>query len=272
MTNKHLAYLLATTLLAAPAFAQTSSGPGAAPGSAPGAGAPGTSDTQTRGGSGAVTQERSTGGQPMGQSGTTTAQPRSDDMKPGDAQTTTRDARPGETMTTETSQSRTPGRAGSTAQMSKPLAGPGPNQMMASDVRGTRVYGSNNENVGDISDILIDQDGEVVALVVGVGGFLGIGQKDVAIPFEAFDFVAEGQQVTATRTSPPATTGTTGSGPSSGVSGTTSGGATSERSPAGAPAGSAQKGVLKPERIVLRGMTKADLEAAPEFKRRGDNR
>ncbi len=77
--------------------------------------------------------------------------------------------------------------------------------MMASDIRGTRVYGANNENVGDINDILLAQDGQIVALVVGVGGFLGIGQKDVAIPYGAFEFVTEGQ-ASASRTSTSTTT------------------------------------------------------------------
>ncbi len=67
----------------------------------------------------------------------------------------------------------------SSSNMNRALEAPGSNQMMASDIRGTRVYGANNENVGDINDILLAQDGQIVALVVGVGGFLGIGQKDV---------------------------------------------------------------------------------------------
>ncbi len=81
--------------------------------------------------------------------------------------------------------------AGSAATM-KPLAAPQPGQIMGSDLRGTRVYGANNESIGDISDLLLDRQGQVVAAIVGVGGFLGIGQKDVAVPFQALEIVPQG--------------------------------------------------------------------------------
>lgn len=60
-------------------------------------------------------------------------------------------------------------------------------QWLASDVIGMSVKGSNNEDIGSVSDLLIDDQGNILAAVVGVGGFLGIGQKDVAISFEAFN-------------------------------------------------------------------------------------
>jgi hypothetical protein len=74
--------------------------------------------------------------------------------------------------------------AGSAATM-KPLAAPEPGQIMGSDLRGTRVYGANNESIGDISDLLLDRQGQVVAAIVGVGGFLGIGQKRVALAWDS---------------------------------------------------------------------------------------
>jgi hypothetical protein len=46
--------------------------------------------------------------------------------------------------------------------------------------------GSNNEKIGDVNDILFDRNGKVMAYVIGVGGFLGIGQKDVALAPAAF--------------------------------------------------------------------------------------
>lgn len=52
----------------------------------------------------------------------------------------------------------------------------------ADDLIGTKLKSaSSEENVGSISDLIIDQNGQVIAVVVGVGGFLGIGQKNVAI-------------------------------------------------------------------------------------------
>jgi sporulation protein YlmC with PRC-barrel domain len=47
------------------------------------------------------------------------------------------------------------------------------------------VYDPSNSKIGDIMDVLLSQDGRVSALIIGVGGFLGVGEKDVAIPFSA---------------------------------------------------------------------------------------
>jgi hypothetical protein len=48
------------------------------------------------------------------------------------------------------------------------------------------VKNAANEQVGNINDLLIDNSGKIAAVIVGVGGFLGIGQKDVALPLTAF--------------------------------------------------------------------------------------
>ena len=50
---------------------------------------------------------------------------------------------------------------------------------------GTNVYGPDNASIGEIDDLVIGNDGNIQAVVVGVGGFLGVGQKDVAVPFTA---------------------------------------------------------------------------------------
>jgi sporulation protein YlmC with PRC-barrel domain len=51
------------------------------------------------------------------------------------------------------------------------------------------VYDPSDAKIGDIQDMLIDKDdGKVVALIVAVGGFLGAGEKDVAVPFKAVQF------------------------------------------------------------------------------------
>lgn len=57
------------------------------------------------------------------------------------------------------------------------------NHWLASHYLGKAVYGPNNERVGDVNDILIDKNGTATAIVVGVGGFLGMGEKNVAVPF-----------------------------------------------------------------------------------------
>ena len=47
------------------------------------------------------------------------------------------------------------------------------------------VYDPSNSKIGEIMDVLLSSDGKVNALIVGVGGFLGMGEKDVAVPFSA---------------------------------------------------------------------------------------
>jgi PRC-barrel domain protein len=50
------------------------------------------------------------------------------------------------------------------------------------------VYDPSDSKIGEIVDVLVDKDGRMVALIVGVGGFLGIGEKDVAFPVNAVQF------------------------------------------------------------------------------------
>ena len=47
------------------------------------------------------------------------------------------------------------------------------------------VYDTKQNKIGSIDDVLLDKQGKVSALIVGVGGFLGMGEKDVAVPFAA---------------------------------------------------------------------------------------
>lgn len=53
----------------------------------------------------------------------------------------------------------------------------------ASNLIGSSIVNAANESIGDINDLLIGTDGKVSSVVVGVGGFLGIGEKNVALPF-----------------------------------------------------------------------------------------
>jgi len=47
------------------------------------------------------------------------------------------------------------------------------------------VYDPSDKKIGEISDVLVDKDGNVGAFIVSVGGFLGVGEKHVAVPFNA---------------------------------------------------------------------------------------
>lgn len=58
------------------------------------------------------------------------------------------------------------------------------NGTQASNLIGADVKTTNDEEVGTVSDLIIDDKGQVVAIVVGVGGFLGMGEKDVAIGWD----------------------------------------------------------------------------------------
>lgn len=59
-------------------------------------------------------------------------------------------------------------------------------QRLATAYLGKNVYGADGERIGDVNDLLVDlQPGGVPVIVIGVGGFLGIGEKDVAVPLGA---------------------------------------------------------------------------------------
>jgi len=57
------------------------------------------------------------------------------------------------------------------------------------------VYDPSNNKIGDVNDVLLSADGRVSALIVGVGGFLGMGEKDVAVPFNAIKHTTRDNKV-----------------------------------------------------------------------------
>jgi sporulation protein YlmC with PRC-barrel domain len=59
-------------------------------------------------------------------------------------------------------------------------------EWLASKLKGTTVIGSDDQRVGDISDVLFDKTGNVKAFIVGIGGVLGIGAKQVALDMKVF--------------------------------------------------------------------------------------
>jgi sporulation protein YlmC with PRC-barrel domain len=76
-------------------------------------------------------------------------------------------------------------------------------QFAFSKFKGTDVLGPDNAKVGDVSDVLFEKGGKMLGLIVGVGGFLGIGEKNVAIDMSAFEVVPA-----STGSSTPATSST----------------------------------------------------------------
>ena len=68
------------------------------------------------------------------------------------------------------------------------------NTLLVTEYLGQAVYGPGKQKVGTISNLLVDTTGRVTGVVLDVGGFLGIGTKEVAISFEALFPVREDDQ------------------------------------------------------------------------------
>lgn len=61
----------------------------------------------------------------------------------------------------------------------------------AEDLAGTTVYGADDANVGEIGDVVLTQDGKVDAVIIDVGGFLGVGEKEVAVGMDNLAFLTD---------------------------------------------------------------------------------
>ena len=113
------------------------------------------------------------------------------------------------------------------------------------------MYNDSNESLGSINDLLTDKSGNIKAVVIGVGGFLGVGEHLVAVAFDKVKFVDDPIAYTGASSAP----ATGGARPSST---TTTGAATT------APA-VVKKNPWYPDHAVL-SATKDQLKAMPEFK------
>jgi len=117
-----------------------------------------------------------------------------------------------------------------------------PHQWRATDLFGLDVLGGDNEKVGDVSEILIDPEGNEV-VVVSIGGFLGIAGREVAVPFSAVEWrYGDRPKTPESRTPPPPTSNEV----------------TSRKT-----VDTTQRGY--PDFAVIR-TTRNELKAAPEFK------
>lgn len=77
------------------------------------------------------------------------------------------------------------------------------NEWRTSKLVGNGVRGPDNQRIGEIDDLIVDQNGNIKAVVVGVGGFLGIGEKHVAFPFKNLTITASSDGKTVDHTSVP---------------------------------------------------------------------
>lgn len=152
-----------------------------------------------------------------------------------------------------------------------------PGMYRASELIGMDVRGANNEDIGEVGDVLIDRNGQVRAVVLDIGGFLGIGETHVAVPMEQVQMRPNQTNANAA--------GTTGGAPAPGATpaGTTGGtpapGATAAGPAATGAAGqntaartdtdrnrtAAASGAARPDMVILVMMTKDQLRNAPKF-------
>jgi sporulation protein YlmC with PRC-barrel domain len=124
----------------------------------------------------------------------------------------------------------------------------------ASKVVGLSVYNDKNESVGSINDLLTDKSGNIKAVVIGVGGFLGVGEHLVAIPWDKIKFVDQPVAYTGASNGPNAPPARPA---------TTTGAATTSTAPASAT--TSKSNPWYPDHAVFNA-TKDELKAMPEFK------
>src|SRR5215203_1746808 len=126
----------------------------------------------------------------------------------------------------------------------------------SSKLVGLNVYNDSNESLGSINDLLMDKSGNIKAAVIGVGGFLGVGEHLVAIPLDKVKFVSEPVAYTGASAAPnrPASNTTTG------AANTTTGAATERAQPATV---AVKPNPWYPDHAVFNA-TKDELKAMPE--------
>jgi sporulation protein YlmC with PRC-barrel domain len=153
--------------------------------------------------------------------------------------------------TAQSATSNPPATAQSGAQAGHFMTAMQGSQMLASKIIGTTVVSANNESIGDVNDVVLDSNGQVLAVVIGVGGFLGIGEKNVAVPYSSLQFASRDQINAMNNQKPDSSASGTTAMPNSNVSATGSTATTVGSNGA-------------PDRVVL-AMTKDQLKAAPSF-------
>ena len=140
-----------------------------------------------------------------------------------------------------------------------------PSDWMTSALMGRRVMNAAGKILGDINDIIIDEQGKVVAVIIGVGGFLDIGEKDIGVRYTdlTFEPVPVPEQP---RVSPPAPAPTQPSGP--GTIRQAPGAEPVER-PQGTQVTQGEDPQHRDKLIVL-DVSKEQLEAAPAYRKLGE--
>jgi len=135
----------------------------------------------------------------------------------------------------------------------------------ASKLVGVNVYNEANEKIGDINDVILDKSGKVANVILGVGGFLGMGEHDVAVPFDKLKFVnepARSASTTAPANAPATNVDSNARTAADGTARTTTGTATTNST---ANARGSNQNNWYPDHVVYNA-TKDQLKAMPQFK------
>jgi sporulation protein YlmC with PRC-barrel domain len=134
----------------------------------------------------------------------------------------------------------------------------------ASKLMGLDVYNEANEKLGDVNELILDKDGKINAVVIGVGGFLGMGEHDIAVSMDKLKFME-----TAVKTSSTAPAGTrdttTSTAPAGAARDSTTGAATTTTTTTTTARTDANTNDWVPDHAVMSG-TKDQLKAMPQFK------
>ncbi len=77
------------------------------------------------------------------------------------------------------------------AAMNQTMAVPASGQWRTSKLIGVDVYNNQNEKLGEISELIMSANGQIAGAVIGVGGFLGMGERDVMVPLTQLRFSNE---------------------------------------------------------------------------------
>ena len=130
----------------------------------------------------------------------------------------------------------------------------------ASKLVGINVYNDANEKIGDISEIILDKSGKVANVVIGVGGFLGMGEHYVAVGYDKLKWVNEPARSASSVSDRPTTAPATrvDSNARTAADG-------NARTTTGTAASSARNTNWYPDHVVYNA-TKDQLKAMPEFK------
>ncbi len=123
----------------------------------------------------------------------------------------------------------------------------------ASKVVGVYVYNDSNEKLGSIDELIMNKQGKIDKVIIGVGGFLGVGQRDIAVNFDQLKFTDQPVPSTTASTSSPAPSSTSSSTTPSSTVGSSS---VSSRTTADE---------WYPDHAVM-SATKDQLKSMPEFK------